>query len=30
MMTFSELKMGDRVKTKFSGWATVTQVGCYV
>ena len=30
MTTFSELKMGDRVKTKFSGWATVTQVGCYI
>jgi hypothetical protein len=28
-MTFSELKVGDRVKTKYSGWATVAQVGCY-
>jgi hypothetical protein len=28
-MTFSELKVGDRVKTQFSGWATVIQVDCY-
>ena len=28
-MTFSDLKVGDRVKTRYSGWATVTQVGCY-
>jgi hypothetical protein len=24
-----KLKIGDRVKTKLSGWATVIQVGCY-
>lgn len=24
-----KLKVGDRVKTKFSGMATVIQVGCY-
>jgi hypothetical protein len=28
-MTFNDLKVGDRVKTRYSGWATVTQVGCY-
>ena len=28
-MTFDDLKVGDRVKTRYSGWATVTQVGCY-
>ena len=28
-MIFSELKVGDRVKTKLSGWATVVQTGCY-
>jgi preprotein translocase subunit YajC len=28
MMTFSELKVGDKVKTNFSGMATVTKVGC--
>jgi hypothetical protein len=27
-MTFSELKVGDKVKTNFSGMATVTKVGC--
>jgi hypothetical protein len=26
---FSQLKVGDRVKTLFSGMATVIQVGCY-
>jgi len=29
MMTFSELMVGDRVKTKLSGWATVIKTGCY-
>ena len=28
-MTFNQLKVGDRVKTKRSGWATVLQVGSY-
>ena len=28
-MTFSELKVGDRVKTSRSGWATVVAVGSY-
>jgi hypothetical protein len=28
-MTFSELKVGDRVKTRCSGWATVVAVGSY-
>jgi hypothetical protein len=28
-MTFSELKVGDRVKTRYSGWATVVAVGSY-
>jgi hypothetical protein len=28
-MTFSELKVGDRVKTRCSGWATVVAVGFY-
>jgi hypothetical protein len=26
---FENLKVGDRVKTLFSGMATVIQVGCY-
>ena len=26
---FSELKVGDRVKTKLSGMATVIKAGCY-
>lgn len=26
---FKELKIGDRVKTRFSGMATVMEVGCY-
>lgn len=26
-MTFSELKVGDRVKTRYSGWATVISLG---
>ena len=29
MKPFNELKVGDRVKTNYSGWATVVQVGCY-
>ena len=29
MTTFDKLKVGDRVKTKSSGMATVLQVGCY-
>ena len=29
MMIFSELKVGDKVKTIFSGMATVIEVGCY-
>lgn len=29
MATFDQLKIGDRVKTKHSGMATVLQVGCY-
>jgi hypothetical protein len=29
MMTFSGLMVGDRVKTKLSGWATVIKTGCY-
>lgn len=29
MKMFNKLKVGDIIKTKFSGWATVTQVGCY-
>jgi len=28
-MMFSELKVGDRVKTKMSGIGTVIEVGCY-
>lgn len=28
-MTFNQLKVGDRVKTKHSGMATVLQVGSY-
>jgi hypothetical protein len=28
-MTFSELKAGDRVKTRFSGMATIIEIGCY-
>jgi hypothetical protein len=28
-MTFSELKVGDRVKTRYSGWATVVAIGSY-
>ena len=28
-MIFNELKVGDRVKTRYSGWATVIQIGCY-
>ena len=26
---FQQLKIGDRVKTKLSGMATVIEVGCY-
>ncbi len=26
---FDKLKIGDRVKTKLSGMATVTETGCY-
>lgn len=29
MKTFDELKVGDRVKTRSSGWATVVAVGSY-
>lgn len=29
MSNFSKLKTGDRVKTKWSGMATVLEVGCY-
>ena len=29
MSDFSKLKIGDRVKTKFSGISTVLEVGCY-
>ena len=29
MKKFNELKIGDRVKTKFSGIATVIEVNCY-
>lgn len=29
MKKFSELKKGDRIKTLFSGMATVIEVGCY-
>lgn len=28
-LTFDSLKVGDRVKTRYSGWATVTKTGCY-
>jgi hypothetical protein len=28
-MIFKQLKIGDRVKTKLSGMATVIDVGCY-
>lgn len=28
-MDFKNLKVGDRVKTKLSGMATVIEVGCY-
>jgi hypothetical protein len=26
---FNKLKIGDRINTRMSGMATVTQVGCY-
>jgi hypothetical protein len=29
MKRFNKLKIGERIKTKFSGMATVLQVGCY-
>jgi hypothetical protein len=29
MTTFNQLKIGDRVKTRCSGWATVVAVGSY-
>ena len=29
MKKFSELKIGDRIKTRMSGMATVIEVGCY-
>ena len=28
-LTFDTLKVGDRVKTRYSGWATVIKTGCY-
>ena len=28
-LTFSNLKTGDRIKTKYSGMATVVETGCY-
>jgi hypothetical protein len=29
MIQFKDLQVGDRVKTHYSGWATVVSVGCY-
>jgi hypothetical protein len=29
MSTFNQLRIGDRVKTKYSGLATVIDIGCY-
>lgn len=29
MKMFSELKVGDKIKTNLSGMATVIEVGCY-
>ena len=29
MTTFNQLRIGDRVKTKYSGLATVIDIGCY-
>jgi hypothetical protein len=26
---FNELKSGDRIKTRYSGMATVVETGCY-
>ena len=28
-LTFDSLKVGDRVKTRYSGWATVIKTDCY-
>ena len=28
-LTFDSLKVGDRVKTRYSGWATVSKTDCY-
>lgn len=28
-MKFKDLKIGDRVETKLSGFATILEVGCY-